>query len=411
MMRNRSFLFSIVMTVIAFTSCDDRFLIDDIKSTPKKRTDIVLTKAQQAIVPATREFTFDLVRNVVSQDEKNVFVSPFSLQAALAMASVGATGQTQEEINAAIGLEGFQTSDVASFYKTLVPALIKVDNTVELAIANSVWASERAGIKKSYKSILEDDFHASAHPLDKDSRSAINKWVSKSTKGMIKGLDVDLSQAEILLLNAMYFNGIWSDPFEKESSRMDTFVNYDGKSTQTMFMHMSKYLRYYYGDVASAVSLPYGNGAFRMTIVIPTDEESTIDDVLDVLDEDIWAEMVNPSASGKVSLSMPRFESEYSVSMNDALKAMGIRRAFTNDAEFGEMAEEPLKISEVGQKAKIKVDEKGTEASVVTHVVMGATSAGPDRDQFVFKVDTPFFYAISEVSTGTILFAGVQKWM
>ena len=399
------------MTIIAFTSCDDRFLIDDIKSTPKKRTDIVLTKSQQEIVPATREFTFDLVRNVVAQDERNVFVSPFSLQAALAMASVGATGQTREEINEAIGLDGFSTSDVALFYNTLVPALINVDNTVDLAIANSVWARERAGIKKSYMKMLQDDFHASAHTLDGDSRSAINKWVSKSTKGMIKSLDVDLSQAEILLLNAMYFKGMWKDPFEKESSREDMFMNYDGHFKSVMFMNMHRYMGYYYGDVASAVSLPYGNGAYRMTIVIPTDEKSTIDDVLGVLDEKMWADMVNPSTSGSVSLSMPSFESEYSVSMNEALAAMGIRRAFTNDAEFGEMAEEALKISEVGQKAKIKVDEKGTEASVVTHVIMGATSAGPDRDQFVFKVDTPFFYAISEISTGTILFAGVQKWM
>lgn len=410
-MRGRSFLFTFVMAVVAFTSCDDRFLIDDIKKTPKKRADIVLTKSQKEIVPATRQFTFDMVRRVVAQDRNNVFVSPFSLQAVLAMASVGATGQTQEEINNVIGLSGFQSSDVASFYKTLVPALINVDNTVDLAIANSVWARESAGMKRSYKTVLEDDFHASAHSLDKDSQSAINKWVNKSTKGMIKQLDVNLSQAEILLLNAMYFKGMWTDPFEKESSRMDTFVDYDGNQRQVMFMHMSKRMRYYYGDVASAVSLPYGNGAYRMTIVIPTDEKSTIDDVLEILDEDMWTGMVDSPTSGTVSLSMPRFESEYSVSMNDALKAMGISRAFTDEAEFGEMAEKPLKISEVGQKTKIKVDEKGTEASVVTHIAMGATSAGPEPDQFVFKVDTPFFYAISELSTGTILFAGVQKWM
>lgn len=400
-----------LLAAVALTSCGDRFLIDDIGRTPKKRVDIALTKAQQEIVPSTRTFTFDLVRVVASQEKGNVFISPFSLQTALSMASAGAVDQTLDEINTAIGYDGFSASDVASFYKTIVPALGNVDNTVDLAIANSLWAKSDYKIKDAYRNTLEKDFHASVRALGANSQKDINKWVNKSTKGMIKNLGVNLDNAVMLLLNAIYFKGIWAHPFDTKDNRMDTFYDYSGKSSQVEFMNQTLSCKYYYGDVASSVSLPYGNGAYNMTIVIPTDEKSSIDDVLALLDEKLWDDMVHSKSYGKVELSMPKFETEYNLNLKNTLQYMGVSRAFTDMAQFDEMTEKSIKITEICQQAKIKLDEKGTEATAVTHIVFGATSAGPGAEAFRFKVDTPFFYAISEVSTGTILFAGVQKQM
>lgn len=401
----------LLATAAAFISCGDRFLIDDIARTPKKRVDIALTKAQQEIVPSTRSFTFDLMRVVASHEKGNVFVSPFSLQTALSMASVGASGQTCDEINKTIGFDGFLSSDVASFYKTIIPALADVDNVVNLAIANSLWVNEDYKVKDTYRNTLEKDFHASVHPLGVNSRQDINKWVNKSTKGMIKNLGVNVDDAAMLLINAMYFKGIWANPFERKNNSIDAFLDYSGKSSQVEFMNQTLKCTYFNGDVASSVSLPYGNGAYNMTIVIPTDERSSIDDVLALLNEESWNDMIDSRTFGPVELSMPKFETEYNISFNNALESMGISRAFSEDAEFDEMTESSVRISEICQQSKIKVDEKGTEAAAVSHVVFGATSAGPGREAFRFKVDTPFFYAISEVSTGTILFAGVQKWM
>ena len=193
-------------------------------------------------------------------------------------------------------------------------------------------------------------------------------------------------------------------------------------SKTVMFMQKESYMDYYYGETASAVNLLYGNGAYRMTVVIPTDENSTIDDVLEALNEDLWAQMAKPEKRGKVRLYMPKFECSYTAKLIPTLKQLGIRKAFTNEAEFTKMvnaddnlrtllAENPLRTTVAAQNSTIKVDEKGTEVISITELVFGVTMAGPDRDAFIFKVDTPFFYAISEVSTGTILFAGVQKWM
>ena len=404
---------------LSLASCD-RFLIDDIQTPPHPREDIILTKAQADIIPATREFTFDLVRNICTPDSKNIILSPFSLQTTLAMASVGADGDTRDEINTAIGFDKFSTDDVCSLYSTLIPALLKVDNTVDVSIANSVWVTPMLKIKPDYSKLLEKSFKGSAHTLS--GSDDISSWVKKATRGTIKKLDVDVDGAMIILLNALYFKGMWADVFQKGDNREDIFTNYDGERKPVMFMYKESYMDYYYGETASAVNLLYGNGAYRMTVVIPTDENSTIDDVLEALNEDLWAQMAKPEKRGKVRLYMPKFECSYTAKLIPTLKQLGIRKAFTNEAEFTKMvnaddnlrtllAENPLRITDAAQNSTIKVDEKGTEVISITELVFGVTMAGPDRDAFIFKVDTPFFYAISEVSTGTILFAGVQKWM
>lgn len=373
---------------------------------------IELTKAQHEMAQASWDFSFDLIRALSEQDkDNNISVSPFSLQTALSMASVGADGETRSEINRAIGLEDFSSADVCAFYETILPGLLGADNSTSISIANSVWAKPDAGMKSDYSKLLQDSFKASVHTLGSNAPSDISAWVNEATRGMIPDMRADVKDAEMVLVNALYFKGIWSSQFKTEDNTEDTFTNYDGTQTRTTFMNKKTYMRLRYGEVASSVTLPYGNNAYNMTIVIPTDENSDIDDVLALLDEDMWNHIVTSTKHTKVKLQLPKFESSYSRTLVPTLKALGIEKAFTGSAEFPFMSDKYLKIFDVLQQTAIKVDEKGSEAATSTQAYAGKTSAGPGPEAFNFIVDGPFFYAISESSTGVIVFAGVQRKM
>lgn len=400
-----------IIACVAFTGCD-RFLLDDIAKVPIKRQDILLTKAQAEMIPSTTSFSFDFLRELSASEKSNVnlFMSPFSLQTALSMAAAGAVGQTQEEIYTTISYDNYSVNDVNNLYKTLIPRLKNVDNTTQIGIANSLWSKETAKILPSFKSMMNDYYDASTHTIDENFSTEVNRWVKKETKGMINSFQMP-DKAEAAILNALYFKGLWTDQFEKRDNIVDTFYNYDGSKPKISFM-TQKELSYpaYGGESFMSLSIPYGNGAYRITIMLP-DEGKTVDDVIAELDADIWGKCYT-AAKVSANIWIPKFETEYTISsiaMLDILKKMGINQAFTNYADFSQMAELSLKITDVLQKSIIKIDENGTEAATVTGVAFGPTSAGPPVGLLEFKVDHPFVYFISEISTGTILFAGVQK--
>ena len=86
-----------------------------------------------------------------------------------------------------------------------------------------------------------------------------------------------------------------------------------------------------------------------------------------------------------------------------------MQKAFGASADFSKMSTVPMCIDEVRHKAKIKVDEEGTEAAAVTYIGMRVTSVANPAPPFYFKADRPFLYFISEQSTGAILFAGIKQ--
>ena len=158
------------------------------------------------------------------------------------------------------------------------------------------------------------------------------------------------------------------------------------------------------------MSIPYGNGAFAMTIVMPRSGVS-LDKILSGLNAETWAQYRDGGRWYETIFSMPKFEEEYACEKLciDILEEMGMCKAFTGAADFSAMSDTPLCIDEIRHKAKIKVDEEGTEAAAVTYIGMRVTSVGPGGETFYFKVNRPFLYFISERSTGEILFSGAKN--
>ena len=207
------------------------------------------------------------------------------------------------------------------------------------------------------------------------------------------------------LMNALYFYGKWS--FEFEDAKKENFVNISGNTSKTEMMHSRDDLRYSEYDGFRMVTLPYGNGAFAMDVILP-DEKANFSDAVAKLDAGTLQILDRNSATCDVDLKLPKFTFDYNADMTKVLREMGMTLAFCELADFSGMAEEDLMISQVKQKTFIDVNEKGTEAAAVTFIGVVATSIGPaPQKKFVeFHADRPFIFLIRERSTGAVLFIG-----
>ena len=151
-----------------------------------------------------------------------------------------------------------------------------------------------------------------------------------------------------------------------------------------------------------SVRLPYGNGAFSMTILLP-EKGHSVKDITALLAKEGLSVKETPL---EVDLWLPRFETKYHIKLNDLLESMGISQAFSPfAADFSALSDTPSYVDFVQQDAAIKVNEEGSEAAAVTVIGMRKNSIGGGPD-VVFHADHPFLYLITESSTGVILFAG-----
>ena len=227
----------------------------------------------------------------------------------------------------------------------------------------------------------------------------INQWASDHTEGLIKEvLDADTFNPDAVsyLLNALYFKGMWSCPFDAADTREELF----GSGAKVPMMHRpytsSDYTE---NELYQAVNLPYGNGAYLMTVFLPR-KDKTIDDVLESLNGSNW-QVKNSRCD--VDLKLPRFETDTKLELVKIMADLGMPTAFTAAADFPYFCNVPIYISNMFQVAKIKLDEEGTEAAAVTVIEEKATSMPSVAE---FHATRPFFYVISEQSTGSIFFMG-----
>jgi serpin B len=213
----------------------------------------------------------------------------------------------------------------------------------------------------------------------------------------------------MVLLNAVYFNGIWTTEFEKEGTKLHYFLKNNGESVEIPMMNKEDKLQYTSNSLFEAVKLPYGKGQYNMIVMLPAKDKNS-QNVIDALSSE------NLSKWGKefktedhVVVTMPRFKFSFETSLNEVLKEMGMPKAFSGQADFSKITDkEDLFISSVRHKSFIDVNENGTEAAAVTSITFTTTSAGPGDtvQKIYFTVDKPFVFAITEKDTGAILFMG-----
>ena len=366
---------------------------------------IALSLQERQMVDNNNDFAFRLFRQVRGQVSQ--VVSPLSITYDLGLLNNGVAGLTRQEICDVLGFGEAGADGVNQFCRKMLTESPQLDEQTRVMISNAIFLNEPRYLLPAFKEKAETYYDATCETRnfhDGETMDVINRWGNDHTMGMIPYILDDDSfdpNAASYLLNAVYFKGTWTLKFDKADTRDESF---DGREPVPM-MHLHNFLPYRESDDWQMLQLPYGNGAYRMTVLLPR-EGKTVGDVLSALDAQMWA-AIRWLPMEEVDVKLPRFETTTGVSLVEPMSALGMPSAFNPlTADIPDFCNIPQYISNMFQAAKIRVDEEGTEAAAIT-VIETNDSAMPDEPkQYEFHADRPFLYIISERSTSVIFFIG-----
>jgi serpin B len=361
-------------------------------------------------VQADTAFGTDLYLKLAAKG--NVVFSPASIAAALRMALAGARGETAAELAAALHVTG--PEEAADGLAQL--AAIRPGDDLTFRAPNIMWLEKALSVRDDYIARLSGT--VSLERCDfvrapEAARQTINETIAEQTAGKIAGLippGVIDSLTRLVLTNAVYMNALWVDQFPARDTKQKPFYPERTEPAPVSLMHLQARLAYHRGDGYQAVLLPYRGGSLAMAVVLPDGPLSELTGNLSGSGGlgALLAGLLPGDAQRLVDLSLPRFRVDAGFMLADTLQALGVRTAFTPDADFsGITGDRSLHISAVVHKAYIDVGEEGTEAAAATAVVF-ATLAMVRKPQpdVTLVVDRPFLFAIVETASGLPLFLG-----
>ncbi len=374
-------------------------------------------KSQTAVVQGSNEFAFDLYARMRA-DNGNLFFSPTSISTALAMALSGASGETAAQMAKSLHFEVPKDQLDAAMRDMLATWKSKEKKQgYQLSVANRLWAQTGQPFLPAYLAVTRTDYGAELARLDfarhaEESRQTINQWVEDQTAGKIKDLILSaaqLSGARLVLTNAVYFKGDWTDPFKKNLTKDEDFQLSAQQTVKAPLMHTRHHFRYAASDGLQVLELPYGDRSLSLIVLLPETKDG-----LAKLEERLtfanWQRWTQNLASREVIVFLPRFKTTTQIAMSPLLQSLGITSAFSPQmADFSGMTgSRDFYISAVLHKAYVDVNEEGTEAAAATGIIMRATAVRVPRPEQppVFRADHPFVFAIRDNRNGAVLFIG-----
>jgi serine protease inhibitor len=406
---NQAFFITLLSSLVMIASCEKT----DTDDQPGDPVIIFTEEYQKQVIDSANRFAFDLFKPVIADAKgtENIMISPFSITSALSMTLNGADGETFEAMRKALRLEDKTLQQINETYLKLMTEMVPVDQRVILEIANSVWVEKRLTVKEPFMTALETWYKAEARDIDvtdPDAVDIVNAWIAEKTHDKITDmLDYLHPDLNMLLINAIYFNGKWRYRFDEDDTSDEPFYVTPTSPKNVPMMHQTENLKAAKPDDVTIVEIPYGQGNYTMVVVLP-DENVTTGEVADALTPELWYNWMDILAGStrEVELSMPRFKYKYKRLLNDDLIELRMGIAFTPSADFSNISDQGLWISRVLHEAFIETNEEGTEAAAATIVEMIRSTSEIMPSTVVINIDHPFLYFIRETSTGTIVFMG-----
>lgn len=390
---------------------------DSVRSTLERETTSAAPAELAALVAGNTAFAFDLYR-LLASGEGNLAVSPHGISVALAMLEAGAREETRSQILTALRFaadedalhRGMNTLDLALATRGR-DARGRDGTPFRLQVLNALWLRAGHPLKQPYLDRLARHYGTPVRRLDfaeapEAARSAINQWVATQTAQRIPALLPAGSitpLTRLVLTNAVHFDAAWATPFAEEATAPALFQPLAGEPREvpTMVAERTLGLAEHYG--ITAVELPYDGGEVSMVLMQSQDGLAVLESQLTA---ERWAALSAGFAPARVRLFLPRFSSRATLDLVPALRELGMRDAFTASAAdlSGIDGKRDLYVSGVVHQAVVDVDERGTEASAATAVIIGVTAIPePARE---LRFDRPFVYLIRDNATGAILFMG-----
>lgn len=379
-------------------------------------TDVIVSENDDTSKEATDEVTIDKIMAIensvkltdkiaAENRNKNIMLSPTSLNFALGMIAEGAKGETKEALKEYLG-----TDDFVAYAKQYIENIKKYNSDEEnygykskLKIADAVWADDDLKLQDAFKKSVSSNFSAKVENLDFSNTDKtckrINKWCDKNTEGLIPKIitpDTISKDTELCLTNSLYFESGWNGDPWTVSNKKEKF----GDKEKTKYMTCAGD-RYYENDKATAFGRNYANGLSFIGILPNEEGDFTLEDL------DIESLLKSEPEYDEVDCKMPKLNFETSATLNDMLSDLGLENIFSNDADFSGIADKNTKVSAVLQKTKLELDENGTKAAAVTAAVMECMSAmAPDPVVKSVELTRPFAFLIFDEMNNEILFMG-----
>ncbi len=361
---------------------------------------------------AVTDFAVRLFQTGMTEDNVNTLISPLSVLCALAMTANGAEGETLTQMEEVLGLDVDTLNGWLYTYMKNLPQSEKA----KLNLANSVWfkQDEKFAVEQDFLQTNADYYGASIYgaPFDDRTLKDVNRWVADNTDGVIPEILGELPKdAVMLLVNALAFDAEWQNIYRETQVRDGVFTTEFGKIKEVDMMHCIEYA-YLEDELATGFIKYYAGGDYAFAALLPKEGVGVANYAASLTGEGLWRTLRSAS-DAEVITAMPKFETETSLELNEALKAMGMPKAFDDVlAEFygiGSYQGESLYISKVQHKTFLTVDEKGTKAGAAAAVVMEPTDSAPPEDEPEPKrviLDRPFLYLLIDCKTNTPIFIG-----
>ena len=368
----------------------------------------ILSDSEREIVKKNNAFALNLYRQLSGMESK--VVSPMSITYLMGMLANGADGNTQQEILKAIGCEGLNVQELNALYHGLMQSAGRLDKKTIVNIANYVAVNKQNHLNSDFGKMVSDTYQARVESLDfssSKSTAKINDWCKAHTDGMIPKIIDQIDPSAIsYIMNAIYFNGTWQEKFDAKNTKQENFHGYTRDIQKVSMMQQVEKFYYTENNTFKAVDLPYGNGIYRMTVLLPNEGKS-IDDMMKGMKVDKLEEINSQMEKCMVNLKLPKFTTEMELPLNSIISNLGAPSIFLpGKANFNHFANGNFFVSKMLQKAKIEVNEQGTKAAAVTAAIMLTSMAPMEMRNVEFHADHPFVYLITDTNSGAILFMG-----
>ncbi|XP_066477863.1 glia-derived nexin [Tiliqua scincoides] len=348
-----------------------------------------------------------------TRPKDNIVVSPHGIASVLGMLQLGADGKTKKQLTTVMR---YNVNGVGKVLKKINKNIVARRNKDVVTIANAVFAKSGLKMEVPFVSRNNDVFQCSVKSVDfKDQNAAsdtINHWVKNKTNGMIDSVlspdAIDSALTRLVLVNAVYFKGLWKSRFQPENTKKRAFTGADGKTYQVPMLAQLSVFRC--GTTSTPndlwyniIELPYHGESISMLIVLPTESTTPLSAIIPHISTKTIQSWMTTMVQKRVQVILPKFTTEAETDLKEPLKELGIRDMFDQSkANFAKITRtESLHVSQILQKAKIEVSEDGTKASAATTAILIARSSPP-----WFVVDRPFVFFIVHSPTGAVLFMG-----
>jgi serpin B len=372
-----------------------------------------------SISSASNHLSLQLLQQLYSE-ESNVFFSPFSISTAFGMLYLGARNKTADELREVLGYNFAHLSNEAinEEFVTVLREIEDVDsNKYQLNVANKLVAQQNFDILQTYKQNLNKYFQTTIDSADFVHNSvaatdAINEWVKQQTHDkIVKLLSEPLSPlTRLVLLNAVYFKGIWETKFLKNETREEIFFNRGISEFKTQMMRRNG--KFNFTEIpeldSKLLELPYSGDDISLYIVLPNERQGLKSVTSKLTDFALIDKSISQLKEVEVHVTIPKFKIETSYSLKEQLSQLGMKQVFTSSADLsGIDGRKDLEVSKVIHKAVIEVNEEGSEAAAATAIVVVLTSSVTHEPKVqYFKADHPFTFFIRDNRNGMTLFAG-----